>query len=420
MNYHITSRARLVAALLLATAFGRALQAQSQSDSDTATGPVTELDKITVSEVPLEQQILPTVRPIGSVFGDDRSIIDTARSVSSVNKAWMDDRLIKNSMDFGQFAPGVYSAAEYGIPGVPQIRGDLGQIYVNGQAIPFSRNSTPLSFNNVEAMDVVKGPGSAVYGPQGEGAGGYVNFVPKQPYFDRTHLDVSTTMGYWTSGHSYSNPEVTIDFGGPLSDKLAYRVSYLERFGDDYYLNVKNQTQDLFAALTYLPTKSLKFEWWAQIYSDRTNEVTGANRVTQQFIDNGSYISGPASPVTSGNDAYFGYAIVTTPNQAPGSVFGSEPDGSFVNVDQATAKTIKLAPERALVGPLDTARAKQFQTQFKSTIDFEGDRKVVNLAYFALSQSDKYETYGYDEYVPRSVSIQDRLEFHDKFKTSWI
>src|SRR5471032_3140508 len=139
------------------------------------------LDKLTVSEVPLEEQILPTVRPIGSVFGDDRSIIDTARSVSSVNKAWMDDRMVKNSMDFMQFAPGVYSAADYGIPGVPQIRGDLAQIAVNGQLIPFSRNSVPLSFNNVEAMDIVKGPGSAIYGPQGEGAGGYVNFVTKQP-----------------------------------------------------------------------------------------------------------------------------------------------------------------------------------------------------------------------------------------------
>ena len=46
------------------------------------------------------------------------------------------------------------------------------KVYVNGQLSMFSRNSTPPSFNGVEAMDIVKGPGSAVYGPQGEGAGG--------------------------------------------------------------------------------------------------------------------------------------------------------------------------------------------------------------------------------------------------------
>jgi len=34
-----------------------------------------------------------------------------------------------------------------------------------------------MSFNGTEAMDIVKGPGSAVYGPQGQGPGGYVNLV---------------------------------------------------------------------------------------------------------------------------------------------------------------------------------------------------------------------------------------------------
>src|SRR5882757_7937682 len=225
--------AMVVASGLAGPLFGQATPAE----------PVTELEKFTVSEVPLERQILPTVRPIGSVFGDDRNIIDTPRSVTSVNKAWMDDRQIKNAMDFSQFSSGVYSAAQYGIPGVPQVRGDLAQIYVNGQIIPFSRNSTPLSFNGTEAMDIVKGPGSAVYGPQGQGPGGYVNLVPKAPYFDRTHVDTSVTLGYWTSGHSYSNPETTIDFGGPLSDKLAYRVSYLGRWGNGYYINSKDETQ---------------------------------------------------------------------------------------------------------------------------------------------------------------------------------
>jgi outer membrane receptor protein involved in Fe transport len=390
------------------------------SSSTDASGPVTVLEKFTVTDVPLEQQILPTVRPIGSVFGDDRSIIDTPRSVSSVNKAWMDDRMIKNAMDFMQFSPGVYSAAQYGIPGVPQIRGDIGQVYVNGQIIPFSRNSTPLSFNGVEAMDIVKGPGSAVYGPQGEGAGGYVNFVTKQPYFDRQHLDVTLTMGSWTSGHSYSNPEATIDFGGPLSDKLAYRVSYLSRYGDQYYVNAKDETQDVYLALTYLATKTLKFQWWAQMYTDRTNEITGANRVTQQFIDNGTYITGPASPSTSGPYAYFGYAIVTTPNVPPGTQFGTEPDGSFVVIDQGTAGTTKLPGYKALVGPQDTARAKLFQTQLITTATLSPDSSIVNLAYFALGKSNKYETYGYDEYVPKTQSIQDRFEYHDSIKAGGI
>ncbi len=391
----------------------------TKTDSTTSSEPITELAKFTVSEVPIERQILPTIRPIGSVFGDDRSIVDTPRSVTSVNKAWMDDRQIKNAMDFSQFSAGVYSAAQYGIPGVPQMRGDLAQVYVNGQIIPFSRNSTPLSFNGVEAMDIVKGPGSAVYGPQGQGPGGYVNFVPKSPYFDRQHVDTSTTLGYWTSGHSYSNPETTIDFGGPISDKLAYRVSYLGRWGNQYYLNAKDETQDVYAALTYLASKTVKFEWWGQVYADRTNEITGANRVTQAFIDHGTYIGGPTVPVTSGPTAFFGFTTVTTVN-APVGTFGSVADGSFQIVNPATAYKVKLPAYDALVGPSDTARSKVVMSQLKTTIGLSGDASLVNLAFFANGVSNKYETYGYDEFVPKNMTIQDRLSYHTTLTTGTV
>ena len=396
-----------------------ATDATAPSSSTVSKEKVTTLEKYTVSDVPISEQILPTVRPIGSVYGDDRSIIDIPRSVASVNEAWMEDRQVKNAMDFGQFSSGVYAAANYGIPGVPQIRGDYGQIYVNGQMIPYSRNSTSLSFNGVEAMDIVEGPGTAVYGPQGNGPGGYVNFVMKEPYFDRDHLDVSTTFGYWTSGHSYSNPEYTIDFGGPISDKLAYRVSYLGRFGDGYYLNSHDETQDVYAALTYLATKSLKFEFWAEGFATRTNEINGANRVTQQLIDNGTYIGGPASPTTSGQNAYYGYDIITTPNP-PNQTYGSEADGSYSTVDPATAYRVKLPAYDALLGPNDTARSKLFEGQLKTTLEITTDSSVVNLAYYGLEHSNKFETYGYDEMVPRDLILQDRLEYHGLFNTGSV
>ena len=63
---------------------------------------------------------------------------------------------------------------------MPFIRGDLAQIYVDGQIMPFTRNSVPPSFSTgSRAMDVVEGPGSAGYGPQGEGAGGYVRTLSR-------------------------------------------------------------------------------------------------------------------------------------------------------------------------------------------------------------------------------------------------
>ena len=263
-----------LATLLIASAFGVSVRAQSSTPppaSPAATPPasasvvtptagtsaasaenqsVTTLEKYTVSDVPITEQVLPTVRPIGDVMGDAQNIIDIPRSVSSVNQAWLQDRMVKNAMDFGQFSPGVYSAAQYGIPGVPFIRGDLAQMYVDGQLAVFSRNSTPMSFNGVEAMDIVKGPGSAVYGPQGEGAGGYVDMVMKQPYFDRlprrdrrdARLPVRAAM-------TTPIPRSRWISADPLSENFAYRVSYLDRWGDGYYsTSCTTQTQDLFAS----------------------------------------------------------------------------------------------------------------------------------------------------------------------------
>jgi iron complex outermembrane recepter protein len=383
--------------------------------SDAEEEKVTTLEKYTVSDVPISEQILPTVRPISSVYGDDRDIVDIPRSVSSVNAAWMEDRQVTNAMDLGQFAPGVYAAADYGIPGVPQIRGDDAQIAVNGQMIPYSRNSVPLSFNGVEAMDIVKGPGTATMGPQGNGLGGFVNFVAKEPYFDQEHYDFSATLGTWASGHSYGDPQYTLDFGGPLiTDKLAYRVSYLARYGDEYYVNAKDQTQDVYVALTYRPTRDLKFEFWTQGFATRTNEDTGANRVTQNFIWNGSYIAGPTTPATSGPLAYYGYDVYLPTDGNPATNYPSGTDGAFQVVNPATAHTVKLPAYDSLVGPNDTARSKLFQSQLKTTLGLTPDSSITNYAFYSLEHSNKYETYGYDEWVPRNFNLQDKTEYDVK------
>jgi hypothetical protein len=383
--------------------------------ADGSDANVTTMEKFTVSDVPISEQLLPTVRPVGDVMGDDRNILDTPRSVTAVNSAMVNDRMVENAMDFSQFSPSVYSSAQYGIPSVPYIRGDLSQLYVGGQQVPFSRNSTPPSFNGTDGFDIVKGPGSAIYGPQTEGAGGYVDFLMKTPYFDGPHADLSVTFSGWSSGHSYSNPEGTIDVGGPISDQLAYRISYLSRYGEGYYENDHNQTQDVYVALTYLATKKLKFDFWAQVYSDRINEIAGVNRVTEDFIKNGNYIAGPAEVATSGPYAYYGYDIIAEPNPPPGT-YGSYADGSYSIVAPATAHTVHLPSYLALINPSDASRAFVAQGQLKTTYTIDPDASVVDRLFYSSGHSDKSEEVGYSEYVPRDISLQNRLEFHDRVK----
>jgi iron complex outermembrane receptor protein len=384
---------------------GAGLSAQSAAPAPTAAASppaaanVTYLDKYTVSDAPLSEQILPTVLAVDSVLGDPEDVLDIPRSVSTINKAWMDDRQIRDAMDFGQFSPGVYSPARYGSPATPLIRGDNAQMYYDGQQGLYTSNSILPSFNGVEGMDIVKGPGSAVFGPQNQAPGGYVNFNMKEPQFDGPHTDVSATLGYWASGHSYSNPEFTIDTSVPLTRKLAVRVSYLSRYGEGYYNQDPNQTQDIYAALTYLFSDTLTIKWWTQFYESKFNNVTGVNRVTQGFIWNGSYIGGK---VTAYPDYYSAGGVV---------------DGTFGVLNAATAYTVKLPAYDDLVGPGDVSRTGRFQSQMTATLQLPGDARLVNKFYFEDADDREINYIGYDEYMPIQQSVQDRLDYHGTFGT---
>jgi hypothetical protein len=319
-------------------------------------------------------------------MGDDRSILETPRSVSLVTKAQMEARAISRATDFNQYSPGVYTPSRYGLANVPVIRGDLSEIYQNGQRTIYSRNSMLASFNGVEAMDIVKGPGSAVYGPQGQGPGGYVNFVSKLPYFDGFHGEVLSRWGtYVPGGQSYFNPEWGIDFGGPINDKLAFRVSYLGREAEGYYRNVKDNTQDIFTALTWKATEKLTIDWNAQFYTSRFNEVIGINRVTQELIDDWLYIAGPVLPNNRSNFA-------------------------LLNTNLATR--VKVYPWQTINAPFDSAAGQKFSSQLIANYQINDFGKIVNRTYGETMESRKASGYGYTEWVPENWMANNRSELH--------
>ena len=382
-------------------AFLSALTAVAQSSS--TNGPAV-MEKSVVEGLSLSETILPTARPLNSVLGDDRSIVDTPRSVTLVTKAQMEARNISRTTDFGQYSPGVYTPSRYGLAGVPVMRGDLAEIYQNGQRVIYNRNSLLPSFNGVEALDIVKGPGSAVYGPQGQGPGGYVNFVTKVPYFDSFHGELSTKLGtYVPGGQSFFNPEWTLDFGGPISDKLAYRVSYLGREGDTYYRNTKDNTQDLFTALTWRPIETWTFDWNAQFLTQRINEVIGINRVTQELIDKGIYNAGPVLPNNK-----FGDPLTST------GAFGS--NSSFALLDLSKTYKAKIYPYETLGGVFDSSGGHLFHSQLISTYVISDTAKIINRAYGETQENKKLSGYGYTEYVPEDWMVNDRTEVHFEFE----
>jgi len=395
-KHHSSIRNQIVALATVISASSVTLGTQAQTPAPDP-APASDAAKIVVEGLPVEETVLPTVRPVQSVMGDDRSVIDTPRSVSLVTKAQMEARAVSRATDFNQYSPGVYTPSRYGLANVPVIRGDLSEIYQNGQRIIYSRNSLLASFNGVEAMDIVKGPGSAVYGPQGQGPGGYVNFVTKTPYFDGFHGDLTTRFGTFVpGGQSFFSPEWVLDVGGPINEKLAYRVSYLGREADGYYQNVRDNTQDLFAALTWTPNEKLTLDWNVQYFTSRFNEVIGINRVTQELIDDRIYISGPLQPKN-----VFGSPI----NEGP----------FFALLDPTQARRVKIYPYQTINAPFDFAAGQKFSSQLITTYTLSETAKIINRSYGETQESRKISGYGYTELVPENWMINNRSEYHQEF-----
>jgi outer membrane receptor protein involved in Fe transport len=312
-------------------------------------GEPLQLERYVVTGVPLEQSVNPLTRDISTVFGDARNILDTPRAVSSITAALLNERGIHGVREFVVYSPGGYATASYGLATTPNLRGDTAETYLNGQRRSYNLYGFLPSWNGIEAVDIVRGPGSAVFGA-GFFSGGYVNYVTKQPQFSGPATVITTRLGTLVpSGGSYFNASVQIDTTAPVSDKLAWRVSYEGKGGDTFYRKngVKDDREDLFAALTWKPAPGRTFEFNAQWEWQNWPEILGVNRPNQDLIDHGIYYTGISPDLPSGPGPIHVTGSVIIPRD---TVLFSLGDLSNANAGHAQLiSTIEVSPALTLV-----------------------------------------------------------------------
>ena len=86
---------RYLAGLVALSAFSASLLHAQEED-------VIVLDEVVTESVPIEESILATTRPITSVYGTDRSILDTPRNVNIISREQLDAISIKDVRDFSK------------------------------------------------------------------------------------------------------------------------------------------------------------------------------------------------------------------------------------------------------------------------------------------------------------------------------
>ncbi len=370
-----SSRISASTLLIIAPVF---LCAQVPSASDTLT-----LAPYEVRGVPLEQSFNPLTRETGAVMGDDRGPLDTPRSVSTITAALVNERAVHGLRDILEYSPGAYAPSSYGELTVPYIRGDVAEAYVNGQRRTNNLYGFLPSFNGVEAVDVVRGAGSAVFGA-GYLTGGYVNYVTKQPNFSGAETTVTTRLGTWTTGGlSYFNGSVQLDTTAPVNKELAWRLSYEGKGGDTFYFRNgdKDDREDLFAALTWRPRPGLTFDLNAQWMWQNTNETLGVNRVNQDLIDHGLYYTGLSA------------------------------DGSYNPGPIPATSVVKLPRDATLLSLGDYAQAHVANVQLIATLEVSPSLTLVNRAFLEHVNRERVYATAYLEFV-RQNTFEDRAEAH--------
>lgn len=148
-------------------------------------------------------------------------------SVNTVSAKLLESRGIVNLEDAVKFFPGVRMNTSYGSFNTLYIRGfSNAPVLLDGVRDERTMiNSNPFSdLSSVESMEMLKGPGSVLYGHSV--VGGALNIVRKAPT-DQKLARFKMSYGSW------ENKQATMDLGGKLAGPVNYRavVNYADQEG---------------------------------------------------------------------------------------------------------------------------------------------------------------------------------------------
>lgn len=363
---------------------------------DTATPPKDEvlvLDPFRIdSGVAADELVMPIARPFNSVFGTDDNIVNVPRNVTIISRQQLSDINISSVLDFSKLTSSAYTTTNFGAPSNPSIRGQTADLYINGVRgrITSNGNGLPLDFNAIESVNIVKGPATAVQGASMY-VGGFIDLITKRPYFDKTKGSASVTLG------SYSQKAWTFDVGGPIDKDVAYRISYSGEDSKGYWHDYYNKNHSLYGALEFHPSQNYNIFLNGSWADYRYTENWGMNRVTQDLIDNGNYITGinknnaPGAPSDAQNSTWVvsGFPVLNV---------------------LAIGPTVKLNRHARLLKPGNHSKGNEYNLQGIQTYTVSPELKIVNNTFWSYTKRNTLSTYYYSEIVDPSWFAENRTE----------
>ena len=373
------------------------------------------------SEDPLS--ILPA-RPTDSIFGTTESLLETPRSVSVLESDLLAQYGVQTVNDFVAVTAGTFTGNYFGVHGALEVRGGEADNFFRGFRRVQNLGNFPTVISSSDYVEIIKGPPPPVY--DAGSVGGILNFVPKTARSETAKLITEPEGKLTVTGGTYSKRLVTGEYGAPFKffgRKAGYYAFVSDEDSKSYFDNIYNKDflGQLAVNVELSPTVDLEFGGMYQ--HANLNQSLGWNRVTQNLIDHGQYLSGaplvnvakPGEAGISANDVFPGQllAFAFAPNYfAP--IFLS-PAYGYQNylfaLDPATVKTVQLSPHQIQAEASDFAKTDSPTAYFDVVAHLGAESTLKNQTFADSMNHLKYSSYGfaarYKEFVFENRTTYD-------------
>jgi len=242
---------------------------------------------------------------VESIFGFDKSILETPRSASTVSWEQIERFNIKDIDELVVLAPGTFTQSFFGVAGSLDVRGTPGETYFRGIRRLDNPGNFPTPIGAADRVDIVRGPASPITGPSK--IGGFLNFSPKSgradsgQYLDQIEGSLSYSTGTWDRN------VLTAEVGGPGSiagkDFGFWLYAEVEDSGS-FYQNTTTDNTLVQASFDMDVNDNVRIQFGGMYHNFDGNQIAGWNRVTQELIDDGTYITGSPISVDQNGDGF--------------------------------------------------------------------------------------------------------------------
>ncbi|MEO1041710.1 MAG: TonB-dependent receptor plug domain-containing protein [Pseudomonadota bacterium] len=341
------------------------------------------------------------VEDVGSVFGFDKNLVETPRSASTISAEQIERFGITDIYGLVAQTPGTFTNSFFGVGGALDVRGSPGEVYFRGVRRLDNPGNYPTPIGASDRIDIVRGPASPIYGPAK--IGGYMNFVPKTArvaggnLLDQPEGEVSYTTGSWDK--SVLTGTVT----GPanvLGQEFGYHVFAQVENSGSYYNNIATDQTIFQAAFDTYITENVRLEFGGMYHDYLGDQNAGWNRLTQDLVDNGTYITGTAQPLDTDGDGQLAPSEFV--GEFSGFRFGAD---SFTDADfdpivaLENTGTATLSRRDVLTGPNDLLDNLAETLYFDVIYEGPNGLEIKNQLFYDSTENLNENAYGFSQLI---------------------